>query len=162
MSFWAAAQLVPNKTALALHFLQQAGYETYDPLTRLERVHHGRRTYILHQLFPGYAFVEIQLQWHAVRWCPGIVRLVTTDGKKPAAVPDHIINSLRRRERGGVIPLPPKGGIMVGERVRIVSGALSGQLGIFAGQSARERVIVLLTLLGCSRVELARSAIRPV
>jgi hypothetical protein len=50
---------------------------------------------------------------------------------------------------------------MVGERVRIVSGALSGQLGIFAGQSARERVIVLLTLLGCSRVELARSAIRP-
>jgi transcription antitermination factor NusG len=60
-----------------------------------------------------------------------------------------------------VIPLS-RTGFRIGDRVRIVSGALSGQLGIYHGQSAHERVVVLLQLLGVSRVELRKDAIRPV
>ena len=27
-------------------------------------------------LFPGYAFVSIELQWHDARWCPGVATLI--------------------------------------------------------------------------------------
>ena len=45
-------------------------------------------------LFPGYAFVLIELQWHAARWSPGVHRLVL-DGLQPA-VPDKVIAELIR------------------------------------------------------------------
>ena len=160
MPFWTAAQLTPNRTALALHFLQQAGYETYDPLTRLERVHRGRRVNVLHQLFPGYAFVYIIDRWYSAAWAPGVVRLIK-DGERPAVVPDRVISELRKRERNGVIHIP-RGGFAIGEKVKVVAGPFAGRSAIFAGQSAHERVIVLLMLLGVSRVELQRSAISPV
>ena len=56
-------------------------------------------------LFPGYAFVLIVLQWHAVKRTPGVVRLVT-DGGVPAKVPDSVIAELHRRERNGLVQLP--------------------------------------------------------
>src|SRR5947209_1963270 len=98
MSFWTAAQLTPNRTALALHFLTLNGFEVYDPKTKLERVHRGRRVNVLHQLFPGYCFISIVQRWYEARWCPGIVRLVM-DGERPAVVPDRVISELRKRER---------------------------------------------------------------
>ena len=159
MSFWAAAQLVPNRTALALHFLTLNGFETYNPVTQLQRVHHGRRVNVLHQLFPGYCFISIAQQWYRARWSPGIVRLVM-DGERPAVVPDRVIGELRKRERNGVIHIP-RGGFAIGEKVKVVSGPFAGRSAIFAGQSARERVVVLLSWIGVSKVELARSAIRP-
>ena len=79
-------------------------------------------------LFPRYAFVWIELQWHAARWCPGVIRLVL-DGDKPAKVPDTVINDLKKRERNGLIELPPPPGRHRGDRVRIVRGAFAGQLG---------------------------------
>jgi transcription antitermination factor NusG len=51
-------------------------------------------------LFPGYAFMEIELQRHAARWCPGVVRLVM-DGLQPAKVPDAVIEAIRARQRDG-------------------------------------------------------------
>src|SRR5262249_33787291 len=41
MSYWAAAQLQPRRDALALHFLAQAGYETYAPRLRERRTVRG-------------------------------------------------------------------------------------------------------------------------
>jgi hypothetical protein len=47
--------------------------------------------------------------------------------------------------------------------VRIVSGVLSERLGPFAGMVARERVMVVLQLLGAHcRVKMRRDAIEPV
>jgi hypothetical protein len=54
---------------------------------------------------PGYAFVWIELQWHAARWAPGIVRLVTS-GTEPAKVPVSVIEDLKSRERNGFVVLP--------------------------------------------------------
>jgi len=54
MSFWAAAQLQPNRTSLALHCLALAGYE--DPRLRVDRRSHGRRILVAPPLFPGYCF----------------------------------------------------------------------------------------------------------
>jgi transcriptional antiterminator RfaH len=156
--FWAAAQLQPQRDGLALHCLRQAGFETYAPRLRERRTVHGRRVIRTPLLFPNYLFILIELQWSAARWSPGVVRLVM-DGAAPAAVPDRVIDALRARERGGLIELlrPPK--FRAGDRVRVLHGPFIGQVGLFAGMKPRERVAVLLGLLGGQRVTLAADAV---
>ena len=83
MSFWACAQLEANRERLALHCLGLAGYEVYLPRIRARRLKTAA-------LFPGYAFVLIELRWHSARWSPGVLRLVL-DGMQPAKVPDKVI-----------------------------------------------------------------------
>ena len=41
--YWAAAQLQPQRERLALHFLRQAGFETYAPRLRERRTVQGRK-----------------------------------------------------------------------------------------------------------------------
>src|SRR5262245_8462616 len=99
MGYWACAQLEPNRTALALHCLGLAGFETYDPRLREQRRRHGRKVSVTPSLFPGYAFVLIVSGWWDARWAAGVRRLVM-DGLQPARVPDAVISEIRSRERG--------------------------------------------------------------
>jgi transcriptional antiterminator RfaH len=158
--FWACAQLQPQRERLALHCMALAGYETYRPLLRQHRVSRGRRTETTPALFPGYCFVLIQLQWHAARWAPGVVRLVTAGDATPAAVPDGVIAALKARETGGLINLPRPPKLRPGDRVRVLHGPFIGLVGLYAGMKPRERVEVLLAILGgAQRVTLAADAV---
>jgi transcription antitermination factor NusG len=74
--YWCAARLQPHREGLALHCLALAGYQTYYPQLRDRRIRHGRRVELRPALFPGYAFVLIQLQWHAARWTAGVINLI--------------------------------------------------------------------------------------
>jgi Transcription termination factor nusG len=85
MAFWAAAQLQPQRDQLALHCLKLFGFETYAPRLRDQRTIRGSKVIKTPLLFPGYAFVLIELQWSQARWSPGVVRLVM-DGITPAVV----------------------------------------------------------------------------
>lgn len=114
-------------------------------------------------LFPSYAFVLIELQWHAARWAPGVVRLVLS-GEQPARVPDRIIEELRSREdRDGLITLPkPRlnsgAQFQPGDKVRVINGPLTGLSGLVSTMQPHERVAILLKLLGSIRpVELAEA-----
>jgi len=72
----------------------------------------------------------------------------------------QIIDDLRKRERNGLIELPQRSGLKPGAQVRILQGPFAGHLGLYAGQRAHERVLVLLALLGGQqRVELAKDAV---
>jgi transcriptional antiterminator RfaH len=94
MSYWAAARLEPHREQLALHFLDLAGYETYFPRLREHRISHGRKIEVRPPLFPGYAFIAIELQWHRARWTAGVLGL-TMGGIQPARVPDAVIAEIR-------------------------------------------------------------------
>jgi transcription antitermination factor NusG len=107
VAYWAVAQLQPNRTALALQMLVQEGFTVYAPKLRERRPIRGRREDSEVALFPGYAFVAIELQWHAARWCPGVIRLVM-DGLRPAKVSDAVIEEIRSRERNGAVELPKR------------------------------------------------------
>ncbi len=157
MAFWACVQLEPNRERLALHCLSTVnGFKIYSPRIRSPR---ARREDDTRPLFPGYAFVLIVLQWHTARWSPGVVRIVL-DGAVPAKVPDKIIAELRERERGGVVQLPAAPRLRAGDRVRVTRGPLTGFAGLYHGLSGRQRVEVLLTLLGgLQRVSLPHDAI---
>jgi transcriptional antiterminator RfaH len=148
MSFWACAQLQPQRERLALHCLAVGGYTVYRPLLRQSRVSRGRRVEATPALFPGYAFVLIELQWHAARWAPDVVRIVL-DGAAPARVSDGVIDEIRSRERGGLVELPPR--LRRGDAVRILRGPFREQLALYQEQAPHERVAVLLALLGGQR-----------
>ena len=87
---WTCAQLDERRERLALYCLSLGGFQTYVP-----RIRAPRRTSVA--LFPSYAFVLIDLQWHAVRWSPGVLKLIMA-GEQPARVPDQVIEELRSRE----------------------------------------------------------------
>jgi len=160
--YWAAAQLQPQRDALALHFLQQAGFETYAPRLRERRTVWGRKVVKTPLLFPAYAFVFIRLQWHTARWAPGVVRLIM-DGVQPAVVPDAVIAEIRKREVGGLVELPKPSPAQLGDAVRILRGPFAGRLAIYAGMKPRQRVEVLLALLGGrQRMTLAADAVEAV
>lgn len=160
--YWACARLEPRRERLALHCLGLAGFETYLPRLREKRMSHGRRIEIRPPLFPGYAFLAIEAQWHAARWSAGVLGLIM-DGLRPARVADSVITEIRSRERGGYVVLPRREELVVGAQVRVLHGPLMGQLGLFAGQRPHERVLVLLALLGSQqRVELPRVSIEAV
>src|SRR5262249_7954784 len=138
------AQLQPRCDGLALHFLAQAGYETYAPRLRERRTVRGCRVTRTPLLFPGYLFVLIELQWHTARWAPGVARLAM-DGVVPARVPDGVIAQIRARERAGLIELPR---FKPGDPVRVLRGPFREQLAHYQEQTAPERVAVLLAILG--------------
>jgi hypothetical protein len=74
-------------------------------------------------------------------------------------VPETVIKDIRDRERGGIIELPWRGPKW-GDRVRILSGPFTGHLAIYGGMSGRERVAILLEILGGQqRVTLSERAV---
>jgi transcriptional antiterminator RfaH len=162
--FWACAQLQTNRERLALHCLGLAGFQTYMPRLRVRRLTPTRRVAeTTPALFPGYAFIWIELQWHEARWQPGVIRLVL-DGEQPARVPEGVIDEIRSRERDGLVELPkppPVSRLKLGTRVRVQEGPMRGCIGILAALRPRERVMVLLQMLGGERrVELPQEAVR--
>jgi transcriptional antiterminator RfaH len=159
VAYWAVARLEPHRERVALHCLGLAGFETYLPRLRERRLSHGRRIEVRPPLFPGYAFFVVEAQWHAARWSVGVIGLIM-DGIRPAKVPDGVISEIRARERGGLVELPQAQDLHVGDRVKITAGPFSGHLALYAGMKPRERVEVLLQLLGSmQRVTLPRGAI---
>jgi len=145
-----------------LHCLALAGYQTYYPRLRDRRIRHGRRVELRPALFPGYAFIAVELQWHAARWTAGVINLIM-DGVGPARVPDAVIAEIRSREVGGLIELAPSLPLRRDARVRILRGPFTGHLAIFADMRPRQRVEILLQLLGGEqRVTLATKDIEVV
>jgi transcriptional antiterminator RfaH len=155
--YWAAVQLQASRERLALHCLSAVnGFEVYSPRIKAPR---ARREVGTRPLFPGYCFILIVSQWWAARWSPGVIRIVL-DGAVPARVPDQVIDEIRRREVRGVVELPKAPGLEVGDRVRVTRGPLVGLTGLYQGMNGRQRVEILLSILGSAcRVTLAKSDI---
>jgi transcriptional antiterminator RfaH len=150
MSFWACALTEAHRERAAVRFLTMGGYTVYCPMLRSKRG--------VTPLFPGYCFVLIaERGWWTARGTIGVRSIVGAHIGEPARVPDSVISGLRAREKNGLIQLPQKPGLRRGDQVRIVHGPFADHLAIYSGMKSRERVEVLLALLGSvQRVELDR------
>ena len=162
MSYWAVARLAPHQERLALNHLERAGFMTYLPRLREWRRSHGRRIETRPPLFPGYSFFVVEAQWHAARWSIGVIGLIM-NGIQPARDPDNVIAEIRGREVDGLIELAPPPALRRGARVRILRGPFWDRLAIYTDTKPRERVEILLKLLGSEqKVTLARQDIEVV
>ena len=129
--------------------LQQYGIETFYPT--IQSNSNGQKHEIV-ALFPGYLFMRANLKEENTahwRWVPG-VRNVVTYGDWPVALPDTMIDALKREtEQRDVVGPSATHNFRDGDVVRIMEGPFAEMLAIFEGPTtADQRVTVLLEFMG--------------
>ena len=150
MKRWYVAQTQVHGEERARVNLERQGFHTYLPRYRRERRHARRRDIVRAPLFPGYIFVQLDLDsapWRSINGTFGVARLVC-NGDRPAAVPPGIVDEIADRAgEDGLIELRERP-LRKGDALRIISGALSDCHGLFERMADRDRVVLLLDLLG--------------
>ena len=147
---WYTVQTKPRAEHQAKAALLHNGVMVYLPLVKVARVNPRARP--VAPLFPGYLFAQADLDQvgqSAINWTPGVVRLVSF-GSDPVAVPDAVIEHIKRRsaemEKSGEFGLGP---FRHGDHVRIATGPLKDLDAVFDQRlSARGRARVLIEFLG--------------
>jgi transcriptional antiterminator RfaH len=150
-SRWYVAQTHPHCEVKASLHLRRQGFGIYLPRYLKQRRHARRIEKIAGPLFPGYLFVSIDLaaqRWLSIDSTIGVRKLVRHD-ERPAAVPQHVINALKHREdAAGFVQLDRRPRFSPGDKIRVVEGAFCDSVGLYEDLGSRERVAILLELLG--------------
>jgi len=150
-SSWHVVQVHPRAETRAQIHLDRQGFVTYLP-RYLKRRRHARRTEIVPApLYPSYLFVAFNRaihRWRSIYSTVGVARLVC-NGDTPAAIDNSIIDGLKNRENAdGFIQLERRPQFAAGDKVRVREGVFCDCLGLFESMGDRERVAILLELLG--------------
>ena len=150
-SSWYVVQVRAHAETKAQIHLTRQGFETYVP-RYLKRRRHARRTdTVAAPLYPAYMFVRFDPsihQWRSIHSTVGVARLVC-NGDVPAALDQAIIEDLKSREDAqGFIHLERRPQFATHDKVRVREGVLSDCLGLVEGMSDRDRVVILLDMLG--------------
>jgi transcriptional antiterminator RfaH len=148
---WFVAHTQPHAEAKATSHLNRQGFEIYFPRYLKRRRHARRIETVAAPLFPRYLFVAVDIaaqRWRSIYSTIGVARLVC-NGDQPTAVPDGIVEALKCREdTNGFIKLDYRPPFRPGDKVRVLDGAFSSCLGLFESMAERERIAILLDLLG--------------
>jgi transcriptional antiterminator RfaH len=148
---WYVVQTQVNAETKAACNLVRQGFEIYLPRYLKRRSHARKVEKIAAPLFPRYLFVRIDMatqRWRSIQSTFGVSRLVC-NGTAPAPVAQQILCSLKAREdESGYVKLDQRPKFALGEKVRVLAGAFAENLGLFDGQADRDRIAILLDLLG--------------
>lgn len=148
---WYAANTHVNKEVLAAEQLKQQGFSVYLPKYMKFLSHARRNKLVTRPLFPRYLFVGAgpeNLRWQAIQSTIGVSNLVCF-GSSPAVVPPSIIEALKSKENeDGMITLKPKTAFKKGVPIKLISGPFYEQIGLFDHIDDKERVVILLNLMG--------------
>ena len=148
---WYAVRTQINAEAKAARNLLRQGFEIYLPHYLKRRSHARKVEKIAAPLFPRYMFVRIDLatqRWRSVQSTYGVSHLVL-NGSDPAPVAGEVIQALKAREdASGYVTLEQRPKFAIGEKVRVLAGVFADNLGLFDGMADRDRVAILLELLG--------------
>jgi transcriptional antiterminator RfaH len=147
---WYVCQTKPRQESLALRKLEEQGYEVCLPqLTVWQKRKDGWRR-AEQVMFPRYAFVRCARPGQSIapiRSTPGVTSLVSF-GNIPASIDHTLVEAIRDIVRlSGHPPQQQANPFQVGDSVAVTEGPLKGLSGIVSSV-ARERVVVMLTLLG--------------
>jgi transcriptional antiterminator RfaH len=148
---WFVAHTHPHAESKAATHLSRQGFEIYLPRYLKRRRHARRIETVVAPLFPRYLFVAIDVnvqRWRSIYSTVGVNRLVC-NGDDPTPVPEGVVEALRQREdTNGFIKLDTRPPFRAGEKIRVLDGAFLSCLGLFEGTAERERIAILLDLLG--------------
>jgi transcriptional antiterminator RfaH len=150
-SRWYVVQTHPHSESKAAAHLARQGFDAYLPHYLKRRRHARRLETVAAPLFPRYLFVAVDMavqRWRSIQSTIGVSHLVCHGGS-PAAVTDGIINGLKAREdECGFVRIERRPQFAPGDRIRVLDGVFTACLGLFEGVADRERVAILLDLLG--------------
>jgi transcriptional antiterminator RfaH len=150
-SRWYVVQTQPHAETKAMGHLIRQDFAVYLPRYLKRRRHARRVDMVAAPLFPRYLFVTVDVEmqrWRSIHSTTGVARLVC-NGDDPAPVPPDVVAALQRREdTDGFVKLERRQQFAPGERVRVVDGVFADNLGLFEGMADKERVAILLDLLG--------------
>ncbi len=149
-SFWHVVQTHAHAELRAQTHLARQGFETYLPRYLKRRRHARRVETVASPLYPSYLFVTFNPavhRWRSIHSTIGVARLVC-NGEAPATIDEAIVRGLKNRENAdGFIELARRQ-FAPGEKVRVRDGAFCDCLGLFESMGDRDRVAILLDLLG--------------
>jgi len=164
MSHWYAVQTKSRQEQVALEHLKRQAFVTYLPLIKAARHRRGRWQGTVEPLFPGYLFVELDFgaqNTAPIRSTRGVIGLVRF-GQEPRPVPHTIVQALLDAQSGEGDPIDPDALFKEGDRVTLVEGPMKGLSAIVQARTGKERVVLLLELLGReNRVTVLRHQIVP-
>ena len=150
-SGWYVVQTQINAEAKAARNLLRQGFEIYLPRYLKRRSHARKIEKVPAPLFPRYMFVQIDMatqRWRSIQSTFGVSHLVL-QGADPSRVAPEVVNSLKAREdEGGCVRLDQRPNFALGEKVRVLAGVFAENFGLFDGMADRERISILLDLLG--------------
>lgn len=148
---WFVAHTQPHAEAKATSHLSRQGFDIYFPRYLKRRRHARRIETVAAPLFPRYVFVAVDTaaqRWRSIYSTVGVARLVC-NGDEPTAVPDGVVEALKSREDAdGFIRLDSRPPFHAGDKIRVLDGAFASCVGLFEGMAERERIAILLDLLG--------------
>ena len=156
-AFWGVVRSNPQRERFAAERVEALGYPVFLPMVATKQ---GGAP-----LWRGYFFAQITSSWRPISTCFGVLCLVRV-GDCPSKMPDAEIEALKAVIDGhGYITLPEapaapaRREIAIGSKVKITAGPFGGHLGLYQGQSTRDRERILLNLLGASRPVLIASSL---
>ena len=146
MSSWVVVMAKPNCENLAVHNLERQGFRSYLPRFRQTR---PDKTIMIRPLFPRYLFSLIDVSWYPILGTYG-VSYVLTGENGPLDVPNSVIETIKAKEGPDGLICLDKADVRFkkGDKVRAIEGPLTGRILIYDGMSARDRVRVLINMLG--------------
>lgn len=149
---WLLILTKPSGERTAKFNLERQGYRVYYPRLLRPVFQRGRWADHVVSLFPRYLFLQCDVMRQSlspVRSTTGVASIVRI-GAECAMVPDAVVDGLMRRAdpESGLHRLNRTQSYECGTAVKIIAGAFEGLEGIFERETADDRVIVLLSLLG--------------
>ena len=148
---WYAVQSLPKREAGAQMQLNNQGFQTFLPRIKATRRHARKIENILAPFFPRYLFVVLNMerdQWRSVNGTYGVSRLVM-QGDRPLPVPHGIVEPMIEcADERGLMHFDAANEFHVGQKVEIMAGPLSRQIGEIVRLDAGGRVQLLLDFMG--------------
>jgi transcription antitermination factor NusG len=148
---WYVTYTRRNHERVVNKILGQKGLVTFLPQIIVPSRRKDRKILIKRPLFPNYVFVQldqVRENWMKVFRTPGLVRICGNG--RPMPIPDEDIESIRifvNSDRN-IYPLPF---LHVGSKVQVISGPLTGAVGILIKEELKKRqLVVSIELMGQS------------
>ena len=147
MKYWFVATYKINEIKRLENNLSNQTFDYYLPKIKVKKSDSNLGEEVL---FPGYVFINSRLEdYSLLKYTKGIKKVVKF-GKHIPRLTDNEINSIQSIEKlSNSKPIIPK--INLGQEAVVADGPFKGTLVKICSLSSKERIEVLLTILGSSR-----------
>lgn len=147
-SGWAVAHTHPREEDRVVWHAGMLGFEAWCPKVRYKRrrVQHVKFRFREEPLFPRYVLIKISEQWYDLMSLLGLSKLIMSAQLKPAILPNKFVETIKQGcDENGFYVLKK---FIIGQSVRVDKGVLMGKVGIFDGALPKDRVAILIEMLG--------------